>query len=98
MKTAEQTKVIYRTFKSGGDVIALFPEVPFDAVGDFCESYQHVGQHGAASPVLTASTRAALPGEIEPLRKELERLGYNLKPYRRVSFEMHKKRRESARR
>ena len=44
-----KTKVIFRKLKDG-DIIALFPELPGDMNPyHTCESYMHVGQHGAAS-------------------------------------------------
>lgn len=93
-----KTKVIFRTFRKGGDTLAMFPEIPADAMGDFCQSYQHVGQHGAASPSLPGVTRPATPEETAPLRRELEAIGYALEPRAKVSFAMHKARREEARR
>ena len=70
-----KTKVIFKYWKSG--VIALFPEL----AGDnnpyrTCESYQHLGQHGAASVELS-SLKAAKPNEYLPLYSELVRLGYD---------------------
>lgn len=95
-----KTKVIYRTFRrDGGGTIALFPEKPHDRTGDFCVSYMHIGQHGAASPMGTdfcQRTRPATPEEIDPLRRELERIGYNLAPVLRCSFQMHQTRRRNA--
>jgi hypothetical protein len=92
-----KTKVIFRKFKSDGEILALFPEVPHDRMGDFCVSYAHVGQHGAASPVLTGTTSPATPEESAPLKREIESLGYDLEVCRRVSFKMDKARREAAR-
>lgn len=74
-----KTTVIFRTFTSGSDVIAIFPLEPWDTHGHHCASYQHIGQHGAASPSLTSvHTRPATPAEIAPLKTELERIGYDL--------------------
>lgn len=82
---AEKTAVIYRTFKDGGDVIAIFPFIPSDPTGWHCESYQHVGQHGGCTPHLThAVTRPATRAEIAPLAKELRRIGYKLRELKRV--------------
>jgi hypothetical protein len=92
-------KTIYRTFKKGGDTIALFPEIPADLNGDFCSSYQQIGQHGSCSPMGTwfcRITRPATPEEIIPLEKELLRIGYEkIVPVKRISFKMHKARREN---
>jgi len=93
------TKVIYRTFRQSGETIALFPEEPADIRGDFCLSYMHTGQHGAASPMgaeFASITRPATPEEIAPLRRELEAIGYKLAPILRVSYKMHQARRQNA--
>lgn len=75
----ELTDVIFRRFKEG-DVIALFPTLP--GTNDWpndCQSYQHVGQHGAAGVFLTLDTKPATPAEYAPLMRELEALGYSLR-------------------
>jgi len=72
-------KVIFRAFKDGGDVIALFPEVPFDRHLCNCQSYQHVGQHGGANySGVMRNTRAATRKEYAELAEELHRIGYAL--------------------
>lgn len=86
------TKTIFRTFKRTGEVIALFPEVPANSTGEFCESYMRVGQHGAASPWLRNNTRPSTREEIEPLKKELEQIGYQIEERKRVSYQMDRKR------
>lgn len=84
MKDKHKTAVIFRTFHSG-DTIALFPFIPSDNYGHHCLSYQHIGQHGGASPDLTRiGTRLATPDEIAPLRAELVRIGYNLTELKRM--------------
>lgn len=40
------TKVVFRKWK-GGEVIALFPDVPWNRHDSATTSYMHVGQHGA---------------------------------------------------
>ena len=92
-----KTKVIFRTWRNTGEVIAIFPEIPHDRAGDFAESYMHTGQHGAASPTLPRVTRPATETEAAPLKRELEAIGYNLAPVLRVSFRMDKARRAAAR-
>ncbi len=44
-----ETKVIFRKWpkSQGGGVIALFPQLPASYSGHMCESYEHIGQHGA---------------------------------------------------
>ena len=39
--------VVFRRWQNG-DVIALFPELPADLYGEYCDAYEHVGQHGGA--------------------------------------------------
>jgi len=86
----KSTPVIFRTFISGGDVIALFPFEPSDRHGHHCMSYQHVGQHGGASlDLCSVSTRPSSPDEAAPLRAELERIGYKLKTLKRVPRNAH---------
>ena len=71
----EKTMVIFRKFKEG-DVIALFPELLANARGS-CDSFMHVGQHGAADyDGLIAMTMPATPEEYASLRKELENEPY----------------------
>lgn len=72
------TKVIFRVFKKGGDVLALFPEEPCDNKGGVM-SYQRLGQHsGADYAHCIQATRPATPEEYAPLQKELEGLGHSL--------------------
>lgn len=74
----EVTKVIFRKFKDG-EVIALFPEEPGTNDCNTCDSYMHVGQHGAASVFLVRGTLPAFFDEYLPLLRELEnQVGYNL--------------------
>lgn len=88
-------KVIFRTFKEG-DVIALFPELPGDMDPySTCMSYQHVGQHGAAS-VSLPNMRPSTPEEYAPLLDELTRvIGYNVRIGHRFSRSDFLKRREA---
>ena len=78
-KDSFKTKVIFRKFKDNGEVIAFFPEEPYDHRGVFCMSYMHVGQHGGADyNGLLGDTVLATPREYRALRIELETGGYNL--------------------
>lgn len=70
------TKVVFRKFKDGGDIIAMFPRIPADRNGHDCVSYQHVGQHGAADPGIVSITTPATKKEYAPLLAELKRIGY----------------------
>jgi hypothetical protein len=69
------TIVIFRKFKEG-DVIALFPDIPFDDQGNVA-SYSHIGQHGAADyeTVLEETVPAREP-EYRALLAEIKRVGY----------------------
>ena len=69
-------KVIFRVFEPEGDVIALFPGMP-EGTG-FINSYQHIGQHGAATPSLIKELRPATEEEYLPLLKELRQIGYSV--------------------
>ena len=44
-------KVAFREFKSNGEVIAIFPELPADLTGKYCVSYMSIGQHEECDPV-----------------------------------------------
>ena len=85
---SDKTKVIFRKWnkEQGGEVIAVFPELP----GDFnpyrtCLSYEHVGQHGAITLNFSSWTLPASPAEYADLAKELESIGYNLDIRKRSS-------------
>lgn len=83
----EPTKVCFRLLE--GEVIALFPEVPYNGDRSLCMSYQHVGQHGAASVSLCTELKAANKVEYGPLKAELESLGYVVDVRRRMTADMH---------
>ena len=86
------TRVMFRHWpkSQGAGIIALFPDIPSDPVGRYCLSYEHVGQHGGADyHGMIGSTRPATPGEYEPLRQELESIGYDLKIQSRRSYGRH---------
>lgn len=90
----EKTKVIFRVFTDGvaiGDVIALFPEIPYTHHSNDCECYQHIGQHGRANyRNLLSVTRMATVEEYRPLYRELQGIGYDLQVCRRQSQKMQK--------
>lgn len=92
-KSLATEPVIFRTFRQGGDVIALFPKLPGTNDPRTCESYMHVGQHAACSVALASVARLATEQEAAPLRRELESLGYRLHTVRRMSPTHHKARR-----
>jgi len=68
--------VVFRVFPEG-DVIAIFPDQDF-ARGQVL-SYQHLGQHGGASPELVRELRPASRKEYAPLLAELKSIGYCLR-------------------
>lgn len=75
---AVKTVVVFRRFKKGGDLIALFPaEINYSE--GHCESYQHVGQHGSADYAHCISRSIPVSAaEYAPLKRELESIGYDL--------------------
>lgn len=82
-------KVIFRQWKIGCEIIALFPEIACDNLGYNCQSYMKLGQHGAASPMsILADTKPAIleDGACKNLIKELEGLGYDLKIIKRFRY------------
>lgn len=81
----EKTIVVFRKFRKEGDIIAMFPLINADNNKGACMSYQHIGQHGAASyDLVNAYTIPALEREYTELKKELESIGYNLKIQKRI--------------
>ncbi len=85
----EKTKVIFRQWKIGCGIIAMFPELACDTIGYNCESFEHVGQHGAASPnIVTKDTKPANldDGAVKRLIKELTDRGYNLEIVKRFRY------------
>jgi len=69
------TTVIFRKFNEG-DVVALFPDIPFDTQGNVA-SYSHIGQHRAADyDTVLGKTVPATETEYRRLLKELRETGY----------------------
>lgn len=69
------TKVIFRKFKQGGDIIALFPEQTNRLM---VGSYMHVGQHSDADYTrVIAVTTPASESEYAGLLAELKSIGYD---------------------
>ncbi len=94
----EVDKVVFRRWKDSGDIIALFPEIPADLAGRYCEAYEHVGQHGGADYYgVIQATEPVEPVEAADLAEELERIGYNLRPIKRALYTHHEKRWQAAR-
>lgn len=92
------TAVVFRKWKDNGQIIALFPELPSDLQGWYCDSYMHIGQHGGADYYgVVQYTTLASRTESASLARELRRIGYRLKPMHRASRHQHDRRREAAR-
>ena len=83
----EKTKVVFRKFNAGKDIIAMFPREPGTYDPSTCMSYQHLGQHGSASTDIVSITKLATPAEYAPLAKELKGLGYNLDIKEKMTYE-----------
>jgi hypothetical protein len=95
MKTVS---VVFRKWKDVGTVIALFPELPSDLCGSYCDSYERIGQHGGADyHGVVQYTVPATRAEYGSLARELRRIGYRLRTVKRVSRCLHERRRKVAR-
>ncbi len=82
MRKPQTQRVVFRKWKSNGQVIAFF----LDQVHrGYVMSYEHIGQHGCAS-YPHPQTEPATPEEYAPLLAELRSIGYsNLKIVTRVT-------------
>lgn len=64
--------------QKGGEVIALFPEEPWNPDKGTIASYMHVGQHSDAEyHHVLDKTRPASESERQPLLAELTSIGYD---------------------
>jgi hypothetical protein len=91
----DETVVVFRVWNRGGDVIALFPELPGSSDPSTCLCYECAGQHGHAdTSIVRSCTRAASEAEYAPLKRELEMLGYSLQVQTRFPSHSHLKRRQ----
>jgi len=94
----EKDVVVFRKWKDGFGVIALFPEIPADLYGRYCESYEHVGQHGGTDYWgVVMNSRPANEEESADLEEELRIIGYRLRPIKKASQHHHERRRRLAR-
>lgn len=64
------TKVLFRWWKD--TVLAMFIEEPGTMDASTCDSYQHIGQHGACSIAIINESRPATWDEYASLKRELE--------------------------
>jgi len=89
--------VVFRRWRDTGDIIALFPALPADLYGDYCDAYEHVGQHGGADyHGVVQHTKPCSLDDAADLATELTRIGYILKPICRASPAHHERRRRTA--
>jgi hypothetical protein len=98
MRASNDDVVVFRCWKDSGDIIALFPEIPADLHGRYCEAYEHVGQHGGAD--YWGVIQATVPTQAKDfadLAAELDGIGYRLRVRRRASSHTHENRRRAAR-
>ena len=74
---AVMTRVVFRRYPDG-QLIALFPDIPWSGQRSETTSYMHIGQHGAAdySHVID-TTKPATENEYTGLLNELKQAGYD---------------------
>lgn len=71
------TRVVFRRYPDG-QLIALFPDIPWSGQRSETTSYMHIGQHGAADySHVVATTKPATEGEYGDLLAELKAIGYD---------------------
>jgi hypothetical protein len=89
--------VVFRRWRDCGSIIALFPALPADLYGEYCDAYEHVGQHGGADYFgVIQQTTPCSSEQSADLATELRRIGYVLRPRRRASRVHHDARRQLA--
>ncbi len=75
------TKVRFRKFRDGNDIIAIFPDLNYPKYTNMksnCMSYMHIGQHGESDyNYLLNITYSANIEEYSPLLEELNNIGYD---------------------
>jgi hypothetical protein len=65
--------------------------------GFYCDSYEHVGQHGGADYYgVVPRTKPCSLEEAADLMAELQRIGYILRPLKRATQKHHEARRRMA--
>lgn len=78
------TLVKFRVHPQTEELFAYFPQLDEISIqnGRMHEMklcYAHIGQHGTCSPIYQRESRPATPEEYDPLKRELEQIGYVLK-------------------
>lgn len=95
----EPVPVIFRAFRTHPrHVVAILPTLHGDQHRYTCQSYEHVGQHGACDPQeLVRMTRPAQPAEYAFLLAEMKGLGYILDVKSRITNAMQEKKYDTIR-
>lgn len=74
------TLVKFRVHPANEDLFAYFPNLNYFRENNLTkQGYAHIGQHSPVSVDYIKETRPATREEFEPLKRELESIGYNLK-------------------
>ncbi len=83
----ETTRAVFRKYPDG-QIIALFPDIPWSRYRGEVTSYMRLGQHGAADyKHVVATTRPATEDEYLDLLAELKQVGYeNLNIAKRIKI------------
>ena len=72
------TKVLFRKWRKGRDIYAIFPELPGTNDPATCSCYSHIGQHSSCdSNYYLGKTVPATPEEYADLLTELKSIGYD---------------------
>jgi len=75
----------------------LFPTLPSDNYGRYCDAYAHIGQHGGADyHSCIRHSRPVKGNEGMDLLRELEQIGYRLRVVKRATRVMHDERKAEA--
>lgn len=87
-----KTDMVFRVDKTRalkGNVFALFPHEIADFKGNVT-TYQHLGQHSVADyKYCISKSRKATKEELEPLKQELESIGYNVNVISRQNYDKY---------
>lgn len=92
MENNDRTLVIFRRWKrSPKSVIAIFPLELGNDSPCLCQSFEHIGQHGACDPMVVQDTTAVnvsetgvIDRDVLELMAELQSIGYNLTIGKRI--------------
>lgn len=83
------TRIAFRKEKESGEIVAIFYDSndKKSAYNDKYECYAHIGQHGDCSRawIKEDTTPASVPEYLD-LMKELNAIGYHVKPMKRTRF------------